>query len=617
MKNKKYSIVIILAFVFAFVPAFRTFAVIANTTNTTCSILSLTADAQSIAYGGSTTIRWSAAGCSSVTLDGKTVASGKGAFTTDPLLSSHTFTLFAKGSGTDNSDELTVSVSVSAPIPTCSISSFTADSTSIANGASTNLNWVTSGCSSYAINGILVFSASGTYPTGPLTSGATYTLSALGGGVLASKAVIVKVAPASTATSASTTSATTTAPLGSGTSAATAAATGTAAGAIGNSAAAVSQPCLVSSFSSDSSSVPKGGSATLSWATSGCSSVTVGGISKPLSGTMDTGALSASKSFQLVASDASGKSVSSSVSVSVKLPTCSVSSFSAADLSVSKGDPTILSWRTSGCDSVTIDGDDAPDSGARSTGALSSDSIFELKASDSSGASFSRKVSVAVSAPANDPAPAAPAAASPVSLLSPLGGESYLQGGLAKIGWSGGRGYVRILLLPGSAPSAESAIGYVDVLDYPTGSFAWDAMTVQPSASDPASRAIPPGQYRIAAVSQDASGAYPLSGPGSNVALSGSFSVLPGTPKAKADAPGKKAPGKAAPAPAFKTITVGTKGARVTLLQSSLKAKGYLKSKPTGRYTSATAAAVKKFQKNAGIRATGKADRKTYDLVTG
>ncbi len=63
------------------------------------------------------------------------------------------------------------------------------------------------------------------------------------------------------------------------------------------------------------------------------------------------------------------------------------------------------------------------------------------------------------------------------------------------------------------------------------------------------------------------------------------------------------------------TLKIGSKGAQVTKLQKRLIALNWLSGKATGKYDDETAAAVKSFQKAAGLKKTGNADEKTREKL--
>ncbi len=67
----------------------------------------------------------------------------------------------------------------------------------------------------------------------------------------------------------------------------------------------------------------------------------------------------------------------------------------------------------------------------------------------------------------------------------------------------------------------------------------------------------------------------------------------------------------------YRVIQNGTDGDDVTRLQQHLKDLGYFNQKPTGKYRSITAGAIKEFQANNGLEATGVADLETQKVLFG
>lgn len=65
-----------------------------------------------------------------------------------------------------------------------------------------------------------------------------------------------------------------------------------------------------------------------------------------------------------------------------------------------------------------------------------------------------------------------------------------------------------------------------------------------------------------------------------------------------------------------KTYTRGEHDWKIKVAQQKLQTLGYLKEKPSGDLTAATAESLKKFQKSNKLKANGNLDDKTYDKLT-
>ncbi len=179
------------------------------------------------------------------------------------------------------------------------------------------------------------------------------------------------------------------------------------------SAQSSSSLCRIEVFNATPASVPSGTSSSLSWTTYNCDYTTLSGGSFSSSihqftnsaGT-PTGALSATTLYTLSAYGAAGTTVSvtSSVSVTVTAPLCTVSSFTATPGSVPVGSASSLSWSTTNCTSISISGGSfsGPGQPASSTGTttgpLSSATTFTLVASGAGTATVTRTAAVVVTA---------------------------------------------------------------------------------------------------------------------------------------------------------------------------------------------------------------------------
>ena len=158
--------------------------------------------------------------------------------------------------------------------------------------------------------------------------------------------------------------------------------------------------CSISNFSANPTLITSGGSSTLSWGTSNCTSATI----YPILGSVNTSGSSsvspaASTTYTLTAYGASGAAQTRTVIVSVNqiVNNCLINSFSANPTTITSGGSSTLSWGTSNCTSATI----YPILGSVNTSGSSSVSptastTYTLTAYGASGAAQTRTVIVSV-----------------------------------------------------------------------------------------------------------------------------------------------------------------------------------------------------------------------------
>jgi hypothetical protein len=194
-----------------------------------------------------------------------------------------------------------------------SITSFTASPAAITAGTSTTLNWATTGSTSVSVapGTFASTSQSGTMTISPTTT-TTYTLTA-------------------TNTSGSVTATVT---------------------------VTVTQPNLptISSFTASPTGIALGSASTLSWTTSGATSLSIspGDITPTAASGSTLVSPEATTTYVLTATNAAG-TVTASASVTVATPTMPViNSFSASPTSITTGASSTLSWETTGATSVAI-----------------------------------------------------------------------------------------------------------------------------------------------------------------------------------------------------------------------------------------------------------------------
>ena len=229
------------------------------------SILTFTANPNSVTLGGSTLLSWNVANASSVSLQGYGPVAASGSLTIYPSSTGTiTFELTAQNAaGYSNASTTIVVYSSTTPPPTGSRPAATLyiSPSSITSGNSATLSWMTSGASSVSIdNGVKnlvgVSGASGSIGVSPSFT-TTYTLTATNayGSTYDSKVLVVASAPPS--------------------------------GSIPTAALYLS-----------TSSIPSGGSAMLSWMTSGATTISIDNGVKTLVGVSGpSGSISVSPSF--------------------------------------------------------------------------------------------------------------------------------------------------------------------------------------------------------------------------------------------------------------------------------------------------------------------------------
>jgi hypothetical protein len=151
-------------------------------------ISSFTADSPTVAPGQATTLRWSVANATSISIDHGVGAVGGTSVAVTPT-DTTTYTLTATGAGGTTTAATTVTVRAPAPV----ISSFSASPASIAAGGSSTLSWSVGNATSLSIDqgvgsvtGLTSIAVSPTIDT-------TYTLTATGPGGTATRSTSITV----------------------------------------------------------------------------------------------------------------------------------------------------------------------------------------------------------------------------------------------------------------------------------------------------------------------------------------------------------------------------------------------------------------------------------------
>jgi len=192
------------------------------------------------------------------------------------------------------------------------VTSFTASPTTITAGQSTTLSWSSTGATSATIdNGVGAVATSGSRAVSPAQS-TTYTLTVTGAGGAATRAVTVTVNPAAP---------------------------------------------TISSFTASPTTITKGQSTTLSWASTGGTSATIdNGVGAVATSGTRTVSPAQTTTYTLVVTGIGGstnRNVTVTVSSGGGTPT--INSFTVTPPTVSRGERATLSWSTSGGGVVTID----------------------------------------------------------------------------------------------------------------------------------------------------------------------------------------------------------------------------------------------------------------------
>lgn len=236
-----------------------------------------------------------------------------------------------------------------AQVPACTINTFSANPSTIANGGTSVLSWTTSNCTSTSIStiGAVTPVSSGSVTTSQLSNTTTYTLTATGAN--------------------GTDTATTTVTVSNGG---------------GNS-------CVINTFSANPNTITAGNSSTLSWTTSNCTNASISNIGTVVTnGNISTGGISNTTTYVLTVSGANG-SDSSSETVTVSNGggnSCVINSFYASPSSVNSGNSSTLYWSTSNCSSASITNlGSVSTNGSQGTGAIYGNTSYTLSANGSNG----------------------------------------------------------------------------------------------------------------------------------------------------------------------------------------------------------------------------------------
>jgi pimeloyl-ACP methyl ester carboxylesterase len=270
-------------------------------------VTSFTSTPSAITAGGSSTLSWTTANATSVTISGVAgTQAANGSLSVTPA-STTTYTLTATGAGGTASATATVTVNLSSP----KVVSFVANPGTITAGQSSTLTWTTTNATSVTTSGVAgTQAANGSLSVTPAST-TTYTLTATGAGGTASATATVTVNPSS--------------------------------------------PKVVS-FVANPATVIAGQSTTLTWTTTNATSVTISGVAgtQPANGSLSV--TPASTTTYTLTATGTGGTASATAIVTVNPASPKVVSFVANPATVTTGQTSTLSWTTTNATSVTISG---------------------------------------------------------------------------------------------------------------------------------------------------------------------------------------------------------------------------------------------------------------------
>jgi hypothetical protein len=354
--------------------------------------VSISADPDTVASQGTSTLTWTSSNATSCTASGawSGARSTSGNQIVGPLDSDKTYSITCSSDGGTATDSVTVVVIVSQPAPTLDLS---ADPTSVDAGGFSILSWSSANADTCAADSAWSGSKSvqGSESVGPINSTSQFglTCDGAGGSIRRSVTVSVNAAP---------------------------------------------PPAPTLNLSVDPASVNQGGSTVLSWSSANADTCTADGAwsgSKAVQGSQSVGPINSTSQYGLTCNGAGG-SVSLSVTVSVSSapppPPTPTLGLSANPTSVDQGGNTVLSWSSTNADTCMADGNWSGSKsvqGSRSMGPISSTSEYSLTCSGAGG-DVQRSVTVSVNA---TPAPPPP----------PPGGDdsppSVQKSGSGAVGW--------------------------------------------------------------------------------------------------------------------------------------------------------------------------------------
>lgn len=347
-------------------------------------VVTLGAAPSTVAYGGSSTLTWSATNATSCTASGgwSGAKATSGSQSTGALTATQTYTLTCTGPGGTAAQVTQVQVT---PPPVPSIS-FTATPTSVLSGGTTTLSWSASNATSCTASGgwAGTKATSGTQVSGALTVATDFVLTCTGAGGTASRTVTVNV----------------------------------------------TQPVPTLTLTAAPAALVQGGSSTLTWNSANATSCTASGAwsgTKPTSGSESTGTLSSVGTFSYTLSCSGPGGVTSrtaNVVVSAAPPAPTVV-LAANPALVASGGTSTLTWSSTNATSCTASGGwsgSKATSGSQLVGPLATTSTFSLSCTGPGGTA-----TAAATVTVSSPAPTLSLTASP---------SSVVQGATSTLSWN-------------------------------------------------------------------------------------------------------------------------------------------------------------------------------------
>lgn len=330
---------------------------------------SISASSTSIAYNGSVTISWSTSGATSLSSNfGRSELNGS--VTISNLISSRTFTITASNQGGSTTRSVTVNVGSAPPPPPPPSGPF------LLFGTSTLGSIIPYG-------GTIVFTIT-TFDTATLTSNFGYSKSGLGGNLLNDSVTLTNV------TLTKTYNLTATGTNGVNT--------------LKQLTVLVDSPppaedAPTASLSASSTSIAYNGSTTLTWSTSGATSLTSNFGQTALSGSLTISNLTSSDTYEINATNAGG-TTTRRVAITVAERPKPTASLSVSPSSIANGGSTTITWSTSDADSLTSNFGETALSGSRTITNLTSSQTYQISASNTGGTTpLSATVTVAAPIP--------------------------------------------------------------------------------------------------------------------------------------------------------------------------------------------------------------------------
>jgi len=393
----------------------------------------ISANPTSIASGGSSTLTWTSTNAASATLNGATVQVN-GSQTVSPTATT-TYTFIAtSSSGTTAQAQATVTVGPAAPT-----AGIAANPTSIASGGSSTLTWTSTNAASATLNGAAV-QVNGSQTVSP-TATTTYTFiatSSSGATAQAQATVTVGssgppaagivanptlIAPGGNSTLTWTTNnavsadlnGTTVALNGSQTVSPTVTTTyritaKNSAGATDWGQATVKVTTVA--INASPSSIPPGGSSTLTWATTNAVSATLNGASVAVNGSQAVSPTTTT-TYTLVATNSAGTSASAQTVVIVGSSGSPTAGISANPPSIISGGSSTLTWTSTNAASATLNGASVAVNGSQTVSPTAT-TTYNFVATGSSGITASAQTTLTVTS--NGP-PTAGISANPTSIV--------------------------------------------------------------------------------------------------------------------------------------------------------------------------------------------------------